>query len=322
MHKLNSFLYLSQKDLENLGLTTAEIVESLEHLIRGRARSQVWAAPKAAVAPPDGRFMMATLAATDDPPFLAVKSLVLNPRNPEHGLSAINSSITLLDSNTGIPVAVMDGNWVTAIRTAAASAVAAKHMAKSNASIIAFIGCGVQAHSHLRAFAELFPLTEIRAFGRGSANRDALCHSAEAIGLTAVASPSAQAALHDADIVITSIPLTVQVEPFLDGRWLKPGAFVSSTDLALPWIPEGMPAFDRIIIDDLEQESSMPEPMVKPSLVLGDISGLVMGKVCGRHGEKERTAFVFRAVALGDLALAALAYQRARANAVGLSIEM
>ncbi|MCH9639391.1 MAG: ornithine cyclodeaminase family protein, partial [Betaproteobacteria bacterium] len=171
--------YLSQDSLEQLQLTTQAVVKSIEHLIHGRAQEKVWNAPKAVITPPDGRYMMATLAAADDPPFLAVKSLLLNPENPGRGLKSINSLVTLLDSDTGLPLAILDGNWVTAIRTAGLSAVAAKRLARPEASIAAFIGCGVQAHSHLQALAELFPLQEIRALGRGTANRDAFCNYAE-----------------------------------------------------------------------------------------------------------------------------------------------
>ncbi len=321
MAQIPSLLYLSDKTLKSLDITTSEVVESIERLIRGQTQSEVWSAPKAAILPPDGRYMMASLSAADDPPFLAVKAVILNPRNPERGLPQINGLITLLDSGTGLPVAVMDANWVTAVRTAAASAVAAKRMARPESSIMAFIGCGVQAHSHLHAFADLFPLDEIRAFGRGSTNRDVLCKTARDMGFKGIASGTAKDALEGADIVVTSVTLTAQIDPFLDARWLKPGAFISSTDLAVPWIREGMSAFDRIIIDDRNQETAMPNPMVEPSLISGDLPELVNGDVEGRHSDEERTAFVFRAVVLGDLALAGLAYQKARAVSQGLLIE-
>src|SRR5262245_65826622 len=96
---------------------------------------------------------MATLAMADDPPYMAVKSLLLNPRNPERGLPSINSLVTLLDGNTGVPLAVMDGNWITAVRTAGVSAVAAKRLARPDSSIAAFVGCGVQARTHADALA-------------------------------------------------------------------------------------------------------------------------------------------------------------------------
>jgi len=317
----DSLLYLSHSVLQDLALTTEEVIASIEHLIRGRARGTMWNAPKAVIQPPDGRYMMATLSAADDPPFLAVKSAILNPHNRERGLPDINAAVTLLDSNTGLPLAIVDGNWVTAVRTAGLSAVAAKRLARPDASTAAFIGCGVQAHSHLRAFASLFPLKRIRAFGRGAANRDALCQTAEKMGLSAVASATARDAVRDAELIVTSVTLSPQLVPFLDARWLPAGCFATVTDLAASWLPDGMPAFDRIVIDDLEQEAQMPKPLVDPALIAGDLKGLVNGEVAGRRSGDEKTAFVFRGLALGDLALAALAYQRARASGKGVRIE-
>jgi ornithine cyclodeaminase/alanine dehydrogenase len=129
MSGTGNFLYLSEQIFGTLGITTSQAVRAIEHLIRGRDEGTVWSAPKAVVEPPDGRYLMATLAAADDPPFMAVKSLPLNPDNPDKGLPQINASVTLLDSGTGLPRAVMDGNWITTVRTAALSAVAAKRMA-------------------------------------------------------------------------------------------------------------------------------------------------------------------------------------------------
>jgi len=134
MEQTESLSYLSHRTLEGLSLTTEEVVESIEHLLHGRSQSQVWNAPKSVILPPDGRYMMATLSAADDPPFLAVKSLILNLRNRERGLPDINSMVILLDSDTGLPLAVMDGNWITAIRTAGLSAVAAKRLARPDSS--------------------------------------------------------------------------------------------------------------------------------------------------------------------------------------------
>jgi len=306
--------YLSRSVLERLAITTHEAIDSIEQLILGQRRGQVWCAPKVVVLPGDDRYIMATLAVADEPRVVATKSLVLNPRNRDRGISVINSLVTLLDSETGLPLAIVEGNWVTARRTAGLSAIAAKRLARPDSASIAFIGCGVEARSHLDAFCDLFPVREIRAFGRGTENRDALCRIARARGLTAIASKTAQEAVEGADLIVTSVTLVPNLAPFLDARWLKPGAFLTSTDLALPWVAEGMAAFQRIVIDDLEQEAKMSKPMVSPALVVGDLSGLVSGEIAGRAGAEERTAFVFRGLAIGDLALAALAYRRAKTS--------
>ena len=317
MSTSNKLLYLSENTLESLGITTIEVVESMEHLIRGQAEAKVWHTPKSVILPGDGRYMMSTLSSADDPPYLAVKSVILNPENTQKNLPQINGLIMVLDSETGIPAAVVDGNWVTAIRTAGASAVAARKMARADSKIMAFIGCGVQAQSHLRLFSDLFPLKEVRAYGRGNANKDALCQAARDKDLEAISCEDPKAAIENADIIVSSVTMTVKIDPFVDPRWLKPGAFISATDIALPWTQEGMGAFNTIIIDDIEQESAMPNPMVDPSLISGDIAGLVSGKVSGRSSENDRTAFIFRAVVLGDLALSGLALDKAREKSMG-----
>lgn len=306
--------FLAAAYLDSLAITTLEVVGEIERQIAGLRAGQAWCAPKAVVLPGDERYIMATLGVASQPRVLATKSLVVNPRNPAHGLPTINALITLQDAETGLPLAILDGNWVTARRTAGLSAVAAKRLARAQSHSIAFIGCGVQARGHLEALGDLFPLREIRAFGRGARNRDLLCGLARSRGLTAVECDTARAAIEGADLVVTSVNLVPEPPPFLDARWLKPGSFTAMTDLALPWLPQSMPIFDRIVIDDLEQEATMSKPMIDPDLVAGDLTGLVCGDLPGRCTALERTTFAFRGMAVGDLALAGLAYVRAQAS--------
>lgn len=317
----SGLVYLPRGLLQDLALTTAEMVETIETLTRGREDGTVWNAPKAALMPGDGRLFMSMLAAAEDPPFMVVKSLGMNPNNAADGLDIIGSLITLFDSRTGLPLAVMDGDWITAVRTAALSATAAKHLARPGSSVLAFIGCGVQADSHLNALAEMFPLSEIRAFGRGTANRDALCQAANDRGLTAIPSDSARAAIEGADLVVTSVPSGPDLVPFLDPGWLQPGAFAALPDHARPWLADGLAAWDRIVIDDAEQEARMADPMLDPALIAGDLRDLVVGRIPPRQTPEERTAFVFRGLALGDLALAALVYGRAAEQGAGTHLE-
>ena len=311
MSNADSLPYLSETTLAGLGITTDDVIESIETTIAGGARSTVWSAPKAVILPPDGRYMMAALAAADDPALLAVKTVVLNPRNPERGLPQINGLVTMLHSETGLPAAILDGNWITAVRTAGLSAAAAKRMARPDSAVAAFVGCGVQARSHLQAFKDLFPLTGIRVFGRGQANIDALCKMAGDMGLASTVCASGQEAMSEADLIVSSVTVPAVPEPFLDASRLETGAFAAVTDLAAPWHKESFRALDRIVIDDLEQEAAMPNKLVPLEVVTGDLSGLVLGKVEGRTRDDERTAFVFRGHALGDLALAGLAYRKA-----------
>lgn len=302
--------YLTRDTLESLNITMPEVLNTLEKLLLDQSAGRAKAAPKTMIVPGDGRYMMATLSTSDQPPLMAVKSVLLNQENSAGGGDAINASITLMHSQSGETLAVMDGNWITGIRTAAASALAARYLARDDAKVVAFIGCGVQAHSHLQALAALYPLQKIHALGRGAKNRDLLCDAARAMGLEAVPCDNAKQAVGGADIVVSSIPLTAQVEPFIDVAWLKPGAFIASTDSCLPWVRDSLQVFDHLVIDDLQQEAAMPEPMMDMALISGDLAGLVEGKVAGRKKADERTAFIFRAVALGDLALATLVYEK------------
>ena len=316
----DGFLYLTDEVMASLNVTTEEAIASIEHLLKGQAKNQVWSNPKSAATLPDGRYIMTTLAAAANPQYFAVKQLVLNPSPVQSDLKQINGVITLLDSATGLPLAFMDGNWITAIRTAGLSAVAAKRMARADSRIVAFIGCGVQAHSHLQAFLDMFPLEEIRAFGRGAANRDKLCEAAELQGLKAVASPTGQAAIEGADLIVTSVTLSSSVEPFLDARGVKSGAFAAITDFALPWVKDSLLTLDRVMVDDVEQEIASGSPVIDPSHMEGSLQDLVTGDIPPRENDTDRIAFMFRGLAVGDLALAGVAYQKALAAGAGVQI--
>jgi len=129
---MGSLPYFSGTLLAQLQISTADLVSEVERQITGQRRGEVWCAPKAAVWPGDDRFIMATLGIACEPCIVATKALVLNPRNAQRGLATLNSLITLLDGETGLPIAVIDGNWVTQKRTAALSVAAAKRLANAN----------------------------------------------------------------------------------------------------------------------------------------------------------------------------------------------
>ncbi len=307
---MTSIPYLSEEDLSNLGLTTQDVIGCIEGAIQGGDNGTVWSAPKAVIMPPDDdRYMMAALAAMDGPSLLAVKTVILNPENSAKGIPQINGLVTMLDSQTGLPAAILDGNWITAVRTAGLSAVAAKHLAVETSESIGFVGCGVQARSHLNAFAEMFPIKHIKLFGRGQANKDALATAAGDLGLSVEESETGQQAIEDVDIVVTSITLTGGPEPFLDASGMKAGAFAAITDLGVPWHTDSFGALDRIVIDDVAQEAALPNKLCDPAMISGDLSGLVLGTCDSRSSADDRTAFLFRGHALGDLAVSVLALQ-------------
>lgn len=313
----SKLLYLERATVESLGLTAVETVSQIEHLCRERDAQRVLNAPKTVLRPVDDVLFMSTLAVSEDPPFTAVKALGVNAANAHRGMETIGSTITLFDRETAYPVAVMDGSWITEVRTAALSTVAAKHFARPDSERIAFIGTGAQARSHLDAFLDLFPLREVRLFGRGKANRAALCRKTESRGLTAIDCSDPRQTIEGADLIVSSIPGATGLEPFLETAWVKPGAYVNLIDLARTWRPETLNQFDRIIIEDAAQEATMAEQMIPANLIGDDLLDLVTGRISGRLNEQDRIAFVFRGLAIGDLALAILVYQRALERHVG-----
>ncbi|MCY4049952.1 MAG: ornithine cyclodeaminase family protein [Gammaproteobacteria bacterium] len=314
-------LYLDQSVLQSLELTSQSVVECMERMIIGQVEGVAWSNPKSVIQPGDGRYMMSTLSAVDDPPYLAAKSIVLNPENPRDGLPQINGLIVLLDSRSGVPLAILDGNWITAIRTAGASALVARRLARAESHTITFIGAGLQARSHLRLFAELFPLEQIFIYGRGKPNRLELSKVAESLRLEVKDCEQPKKAILDADMVISSLTLTDMIDPFIDPNWLKTGVFLSSTDCAKPFRQSDMSIFDCVIIDDMKQEAAMMNPMLPKNLISGDLFSLLSGRTEGRKSERERCAFVFRSVAIGDLALSTLAYETACRLGVGLQFD-
>lgn len=302
--------YLSEEVLSGLDLSFSDIADEIEKTIHARANSKAWSAPKASFTTPDGRYVMSTMAVADDPPYLATKSLLLNPRNPEQGHPLMNSIVTLQDSETGIPLALLEGNWITAKRTAALSMVAARRMASPDARVIAFIGCGVQARNHLAAFCEFLPIETVIAFGRGQTNIDALGDTATERGLGYTVAETPDDALREADLVVSAITRVPGRTPFVDASSIKPGAFAALTDLADPWVTDSLSTFDRIVVDDMAQEAVMKDKLAPSDLVDGDVEGLIQNEIAGRDSKSDRTAFIYRGYAPADFALASLAFSQ------------
>lgn len=307
-------LFLSDAALESLAITPDAVADAIEAALVDKAEGRLVAAPKSAVLPGDGRYMMSTLAVGGG--VTVLKAVGVYPGNADRGLPAITGAILVLDAETGLPRALMGAEWVTAVRTAGLSVVAARRLANPASETIAFVGCGVQARSHLDAFASMFPLKHVLAVGRGRTNLERLLEKARGMGLQAEKA-EAKDALANADIIVTSVTLDYSIAPFLDASWMKPGAFAAITDLFIPWKDESAGALGTIIVDDLEQERDAEKPMVPFERIDDDLTGLVR-RNAPRFDPNARSAFVFRGLALGDHAAAALALERAEASGVGV----
>ena len=310
MQLTDDFLYLPDAVLGTLDITPTDICDEIEKALIDKAEGRLITTPKSAIIPGGGRYMMSTLAVGDEG-HTVLKTVAVTPENTARNLPSINGAILVLDANTGLLQAVMGANWITAHRTAALSAVAAKRLAGPDAASVGFIGCGTQALSHLAAFAALFPLQRVTAFGRGSANRDTLLETARRMGLEAQAAETPEDTLRESDLIVTSVTMDFSIEPFLDVGWLKPRAFAAITDACIPWHDEGLHRFGTIVVDDLDQERSTENPLAPIDMIKGDLTDLVQGKVSVEDTDAPN-AFAFRGIALGDYAAATLAFRRAQ----------
>jgi ornithine cyclodeaminase/alanine dehydrogenase len=318
MHSDHGILYLSDAMVEEIAMTPGDVADAIEKALVDKAEGRLHTSPKSAILPGGGRYMMSTLAVGDDG-FTVVKQVSVCPGNSERGLPAINGAIMVLDAETGLLNAVLGANWITAVRTAALSAVAARRLADPGSETIAFVGTGVQARAHLDAFAELFPIKRVRATGRGRTNLDSLLTKARGMGFETDACETPEEALREADLIVTSVTLDYSIEPFLDARWLKPNAFAAITDLCIPWMPDGLGAFGTVVVDDRVQEAESEKPMLPSRQIAADLTELVTGSVT-LPTEDAPKAFAFRGIALGDYAAAVLAVRTARAKGLGYRI--
>ena len=318
-------LYLSRADVAKTGLDPCRVADRIEQALMARRAGRLWNVPKSSALPGDGRLFQAMLAVADDPPIAAVKAIALAPDNAHRGLPHVSAMITLFDAVTASPVAIMDGAAVTAARTAAMTLVAGRRLADAHSTTIGFVGVGIQARSHLAAFAAEFPLTSVLVRGRSRNGIEDFLEFARGLGLDAEESASPEALLAGVDIVVSSVPASPQLEPMLDVEYLRAGAFAGMCDNGRSWHRSGLARFDHLYIDDEAQEHAAHlhgGGLVDEALVNGDLATLVSGESPGRVERLERTAFVFRGLALADLAAATLVLEGANARGLGTRLPL
>ena len=307
-------LYLANADIEACGLGLAEVEAVVEAMFAAKAAGTASMKPKVALASPGGALFLGSAGVMTSPPYAGVKWVGV-AGNQDRGLPHIAGMMLLSDTETGMPVSVMDARWITGVRTAAITAVAARRLARPDSASIGFVACGLQARSHLAALRPHFPIVRIRAFSRRLATAEAFAVEARAEGLEAEAVEGPRAALEGMDIVITTTPVVPRPEPFLDAAWLGPGSFAAMVDLGLSWISETLPGLDRVMTDDTVQSET--DKLAYPEPYDGEVADLVAGRLVGRRSPEERTALVFAGIGLADTAVCAAVYERAVEKGVG-----
>jgi ornithine cyclodeaminase len=249
---------------------------------------------------------------------LGCKLVTLFPHNTDRPTH--QATIVLFDPENGSPIALIDGTYITATRTAVAAALAARLLARADANVLAIIGTGVQARAHARAFASVRDWKEIRVAGRDRTKTEAL---AAELGATAA---SFEDAVRGADVVAAT---THSAEPVVRAEWVAPGTHVSSVGYNAPG-SELDPQLVRTatIVVESRDSSFAPPPGGAPELAgidpasVAELGELVSGSRRGRATPVEITLYKSVGVAVQDLAAAALVLAAARDREVGLEIEL
>jgi alanine dehydrogenase len=314
-------IFLSEAEVREL-LDLDELVDALAAAHRDLSAGDASMPPRIAAMVQERQGLLGVMPAYLPSAGLACKLVTLFPQNIDrHTHQAV---IVVFDPENGTPLAVMDGTYITATRTAAGSALATRLLAREDAEVLALLGTGVQARSHARALPRVRAFSEIRVAGRDRSRAEAL---AEEIGPHARAVSSYEEAIRGSDVVAATTHAT---EPIVRREWLSPGVHVNSVGLN----PSGREVDEQTVADALlvveSRESALaPPPAGAPELVgvspvdvHAELGELVAGTKPRRSSQDEITLYKSVGVAVQDVAAAALVLAAAKERSVGRAIEL
>jgi ornithine cyclodeaminase/alanine dehydrogenase len=313
-------LYLSRADVEAAGVTMPEIIQTLEIAFREHAEGRVEMPPKPGVHSQPDAFIHAMPAYIPALRAIGVKWVSGYPGNAGRGLPYIGGLLVLNDPDTGLPLAVMDCTWITAKRTGAATALAAKHLARPGSEVLGVLGCGVQGRSNLEALLVLFPIRRVVAYDVvPEALERYAAEVAEAWGVEVVRAGQPRQAVEGCDIVVTAGPILRTPHSTIKSGWLQPGAFASSVDYDSYWDRPALREVDKFCTDDVPQFQQYQRlgyfQDVPP--IYATVGELAAGMKPGRQNSQERNVACNLGLALVDMATASVVYRRAVQRGLG-----
>ena len=319
------FLFLSQEDVLAVGLSMQEIIDTIETVFREHGSKRFENPPKPGIHPKGNAFIHAMPGYLPNLEAAGLKWVSSYPSNMNFNLPAVMGVMILNDVNTGRPLALLDCRWITAVRTAAVSAVAAKYLANKSSKEIGIVGAGTQGRYNLLAIKEVLPdLQTVRVFDSNEhvlASFVRIMEAETSLPITAVASP--EQAIINSDIIVTATGKLDQ--PIYQESWVKPGALV------LPvhhrgWENALLHKADKFVCDDWPQlQNAYKEvggfdgPLPPLTAELGEI---VNGLKPGREDELERIVDFNYGLAIEDVALAASIYKKAKNNGLGITLTL
>ena len=314
------FLYLSRADVASAGLDVRTMIGLLETAFREKGGARIEMPPKPGIHTQPDAFLHAMPAYIPAMKSAGIKWVGGYPENHKRGLPYITGLLVLNDVETGLPYAVMDCTWITAHRTAAASALSAKFLARPDSCTVGILACGVQGRSHLEALAALFPVTRVFAYDTRREVQDQFAvdmHAKYAFDVLGV--DNAKAAVVESDLVVTAGPILKHPDPPIQAGWLRPGGFASAVDFDSYWTGAALAEFDKLTTDDHAQFQyykalgyfqQTPNPC-------SDLGEIVAGLKPGRERADERTLAINLGLALDDMAVAPEVFRLARQKNLG-----
>ena len=292
-----------------------DVVRTVEEAFNENARGNAEMPPKPGIHPGGDAFIHAMPAYLPNMSAAGIKWVSGYPENFKRNLPYISGLIILNDPSTGLPISVMDATWITAMRTGAATAVAAKYLARPDSKIVGIIGCGVQGRSNSEALHTVFRnLQEIRAYDISTANLQRYVEEmTDKLGVTIKVVKGPRDAVEGSDVVVTAGPIIKHPTPVIEKSWLKSGVFACPIDFDSYWKPESMHAMGKFCVDDGEQLDYYRSVGYFQDIprVYADLGELVARKKVGRENEEERIMSMNLGVAIEDMAVAAKIYHAA-----------
>jgi len=311
-------------------LTMKDAIELVETAFREKGLKRVQMPPKPYLYfrkyDGDLRIMPSYFEELDE---AGVKLVNVHPNNPEkYGLPTVLATILLFDPKTGAPISIMDGTWITAMRTAAATGVATKRLARKNAKVVGLIGAGYQASFQLEALHEVVKMESVKVYRRNREKAEKFAKEMSAkLGVNVEATDSVEDAVKGVDILVTVTPVR---EPIVKNEWITEGMHINAIGADAPGKEELEPEIlkrAKIVIDDWEQASHSGEINVplKNGLITKDdiyatIGEIVGGLKPGRVSDEEITTFDSTGLSLQDVITGWHVYKVAKEKEVGSEI--
>ena len=319
--KPNQLLYLSQDDVTAVGITMVEIIETLEVAFREKGEGRTEMPPKPGIHPGGGdNFIHAMPAYIPALKSAGVKWVSGFPENYKLGLPYITGLLILNDTETGLPVSVMDCVWITAMRTGAASALSARYLARAESSVVGVLGCGVQGRTNVEALNVLFPLKQVMAY---DVDPKAVGRYVDEIGsrfnLEVIPVATPRQAVTGCDIVVTAGPILKKPHATIEAGWLDEGAFASLVDFDSYWHADAMRETTKFCTDDSQQLHHYQQAGYFHEIpqLYADLGELVAGQKPGRETPLERTMTANLGLAIDDMAVAPIIFRKAVKKGLG-----